>query len=275
MAGDCCCRAWSAASADRRVPAVPPLAGFDRERIDEDARWRDLRNTGSQAARDALFAHHASFARAIALRRFRERARGDVERAEFVQLAYVALLEAIDRFDPAVGAPFRAYAVRRIEGAIADGLRRSSDAREQLSWRARLRKERLRSLLPCAQAAGTLAGSLDAFLDLAMGIAIGVMLEETMMYRAQGECASGAEPLPAAYASAAWRELLRRLQSEIDGLDPRMQVILRLHYEDGLAFEQVGQVLGVSKSRVSQLHKEVLTSLRKRLRSQGHFSITG
>ena len=135
--------------------------GEDHE---EGALWR-LARDGSASAREALFARHADFARQVAARCYRERQRGDLEVLELRQLAYTGLLEAIDRFDPERGIPFRGYAHRRISGAVLDGIAQASEVREQLAFRSRLRAERLRSLAPSAVDGLDAAEALQALVD--------------------------------------------------------------------------------------------------------------
>ena len=113
-----------------------PLVGED----DDIVLWRELHGSRSVKAREALFAQHLPFARSIALRHFRERARGELELTDFQQLACAGLLDALDRFDPERGIPFRGYAGRRISGSILSGIARMSEARDQASRRARTRR---------------------------------------------------------------------------------------------------------------------------------------
>ena len=109
----------------------------------EAALWREFKATGSNLVRQKLFDLHIAFARQIAAKHFLDRKSGDIEFSDLSQLAYTGLLEALDRFDPARGVPFRPYARRRISGSILDGLVHMSELREQMSFRQRARKERL------------------------------------------------------------------------------------------------------------------------------------
>lgn len=240
--------------------AAPP--GADPDEADA-ALWRAARDGGRPAAREALFAAHAPFARMIAGRHFRDRRSGDIEFADLSQLAFTGLLEAIDQFDPAHGVPFRRYAGRRISGAIVDGLAKMSEVRQQISTRNRMRAERARSLCEIDVRKATGAEAMAALIETAVGLALGFMLEGTGLYvAAQDERESTAN----AYEHLAWKETVQLITAEVAKLPEREREIIRRHYLDGLNFEQIADLLGVSKGRASQLHKVAIDLLRKRLK---------
>ena len=90
----------------------PPLPSESRE--DEAALWREYATGGSASARQKLFDLHHAFARRIAVKHFLDRKSGDIELADLCQLAFTGLLEALDRYDPDRGIPFRGFARRRM-----------------------------------------------------------------------------------------------------------------------------------------------------------------
>ena len=249
------------------MAARSPLpADFDAEGA---LPWRAMREDGCAAARERLFAFYLPFARSLAGRQYKGRKGGDVDYEDFVQLAVAGLLEAIDRYDPAKGVPFRGFAVRRINGSILDGLARSSEMREQISFRHRVKRERLRSLA-ADEAADLPAGdALEALIDMAVGLAIGFMLEGTGLYREDG----AALAQPTAYDSLAWKDLVGRLTAELGRLPERDRAILQLHYLDEVSFETIAILHGVTKGRISQLHKAALELLRKRISGAGGFRL--
>jgi len=223
----------------------------------------------SQTARERLFDLHMGFARSIARRHHREQAGADIEVSDLYQCAYTGLLEALDRFDPERGTPFRAFAAHRISGSVLDGIARASEVREQLSWRRRVRRERVRSLAECEHADEIPA--VERLAELALGLALGFMLEGTGLFE-DGE--AGGENAPhTAYESAAWKETVDHLQAELAALPEREQVILRQHYINGVSFDDLASLMSVSKGRISQLHGAALLLLRRRLRGRGHFRL--
>lgn len=254
------------ASTGREIPGI----ALSSEDDDETALWRRLETDGGSAARERLFSLHANFARTIARRHHREHSRGDIDLVDLYQHAYTGLLEAIDRFDPDVGAPFRAFAAHRISGSVLDGIARMSEVREQISWRRRVRQERLRSLSE-AESGKQGTPPIETLAELAVGLALGFMLEGTGLFAKSEDDEAVNQAAETAYDSLAWKELVQQLQAEVLALPERERTILQEHYIHGVAFEQLASLLDLSKGRVSQLHRAALLLLRKRLREHGHF----
>ncbi len=246
-------------------------SGFSKEPdAAEAALWRAFRSHGSAAAREQLFTYHAAFARNIAGRHYHERSRGDIDLQDLHQLAYTGLLEAIDRFDSQRGVPFRPFAAHRISGSIRDGILRMSEVREQMSWRHRVHRERIQSL----GVAGFEQEPIEKLTELVVGLALGFMLEGTGLFvpedGGQGDIHTNART---AYDSLAWKEMITQLKNEMLCLPQREQTILRKHYLDGVGFDDLSFLLGISKGRISQLHHAALVLLRKRMARHGHVQL--
>jgi len=248
-------------------------SGKARPNPEEAALWKAFKEENSSLARQDLFTLHYPYARKVARRHFLDRRTGDIELADLYQLASAGLLEAIDHFDPDLGPPFRVYARRRVSGSVLDGIAKMSEVREQISFRNRVRSERVRSLtvedaefLPAADA-------LDALIDIAVGLALGFMLEGTGLYAADEAVRNSPTPANNAYVSLAWKEAVSRVIGEGDALPAREQTVIRSHYLTGLNFDQIGALLGVTKGRVSQLHRAAIALLKKRLNRAGDFKL--
>lgn len=236
------------------------VSGLDlvvRARWVEASLWRRLRSGAEEDCRGLLFDRYVGLARAIARRHFRRRSATRIDRADFEQFAYEGLLQAIDRYDPLRGVPFGAYAVRRIVGNIADGIARMSEVDAQISHRHRIEQERLHSLRN--DAANGPDDALAALSDAAVGLAIGLMLESLT------GAADAADPAPNAYESLQWREVQARLAREVERLPEREATIIRHHYDNGLPFARIAELLELSRGRVSQLHRSALERLRKKV----------
>lgn len=225
---------------------------------DDTSLWRELQ-AGSQAARAKLFDRHAGFARSLALRHFRQRTGGDIELDDLKQLAYAGLLEALLRFDPDRGAPFQAFAARRIRGSILDGVAKTSELREQLAHRRRIRRTRVESLAPEVEALSA-ADAMEQLSDLVTGLALGFMLDKGLFVAGEE-----ADDQPNAYQSLAWRQLTRRVVAEVRALPDRERTIIEQHYGHGVDFQRLGLLLGVTKGRISQIHKDAIQRLRRSL----------
>lgn len=223
----------------------------------EASLWRRFRFERELRCREQIFTRYRGLARSIAARQLSGRPRNGVGLDDMEQFAYEGLLHAIDRYDPLRGIPFGAFARRRIIGSIADGASQMNEADAQHSYRRRVHNERARSI----QADSSSPDPLRALAELATGIALGLMLEGTSL----AESANGADHRPNAYESLAWRELQALLVREIGRLPDREAAIVRQHYENGVSFAHISQLLGLSKGRVSQLHASALAKLRARI----------
>ena len=225
----------------------------------EASLWRRFRYEREFRCREQLFTRYRVLANALARRQFRSRPRNGVEMGDMEQFAYAGLLQAIDRFDPLRGIPFGAFARRRILGSISDGTSTMSEVDAQYTYRRRVERERMRSIARPEEDQAN--DPLRALSELATGLALGLMLEDTSLI--EGE--NGVDHRPNAYESLAWRQLQSLLVEEVGRLPEREAIIIRQHYEHGVSFSQIAQLLGVSKGRVSQLHAAALGKLRVRL----------
>jgi len=227
----------------------------------EAALWRRLRDDEDIQCREMLFDRFAQLARTIARGEFRRRPAYGLERADFEQLAFGGLLEAIDRYDPLHGAPFEAYARPRIRGAIADGLARSSEGAAQFNARRRVETERLHSLMP-NMAPGQNLNAIAALADLAGALAIGIIAENATLAGRRSD--SGL----AAYEGLAWRDMQIRVLEEIDELAGAERTVMQQHYLNDVPFNEIARLLRLSKGRIAQIHRAALTRLGVRLRQK-------
>jgi len=219
----------------------------------EASLWRRLRLEAETACRETLFNRYADYARAIARRFFKRRSPPKPELSDYQQFAYEGLLQAIDRFDPLNGAPFRAFARRRIAGSIVDGLARMSELDAQVSHRSRMEQERVRSLTSERETEG--GEALPALSELAVELALGLILEGTSLL----------DPRPTAYESLVYRQMQTHLAEAVQHLPEKEAAVIRQHYENGLSFVQIARLLNLSRGRISQLHRAALKTLRKRI----------
>ena len=238
-----------------------------------ESAWSAWHDSEEPTARDWLVVHYASLVKFVAGRLSAGLPRS-VDTGDLVSAGVFGLMNAIDRFDPAHGAKFESFAIPRIRGAILDSLR-------ALDWVPRTVRSRSRAV---QDAIGTLEGNLgraptdeeiaaqlgigtDELGDWLADIAAGSVgpLDHVAMDSAAAEDTHETQP-GHALEQAELRDAMRR---EIGRLPEREQAVLILYYDDGLTLAEIGEALGVTESRVSQIHSKAVLQLRSRLASAG------
>jgi RNA polymerase sigma factor for flagellar operon FliA len=233
-------------------PAGTPEAGVV---IDHDGLWQCYVQTRDRALRDRLIGIHGRLARILAAKLYARRTVAQVDFDDYLQYAHVGLIESVERFDPARGVKFPTFAATRITGAILNGLESESELHEQLAARRRVVAQRTASLV---EAPGDASPDLFARLaEVAVGLAVGFMLEGSGMYQA-GESEAPCD----SYSGIAIRQLSKRLHDAVAALPERQRSVVVLHYFQQRPFEAIALEMGLSRGRVSQLHKEALARLR-------------
>ena len=244
---------------------------------DELQLWRDYRATDSPELREQLILRYAPLVKYVA-GRMAVGMPSHVDRRDLASYGMFGLLDAIDKFDVDSGNRFETYASRRVRGAIVDELR-------SMDWVPRSVRRKARAI---ERAIATLQQQLDrAPTDEELAEELGIDPETLADHLTQVSMTSIAA-LDGALSGAdgdtitvidtvvdddqvtpdqavdeqALRELLR---SAVGRLSDREQQVLALYYFEGMTLKQVGEILGVTESRVCQIHSKSILSLRGRL----------
>lgn len=246
--------------------ALPQTLTPERER----ALWIALRERGDPTAREALLAHHMPYARVIAGKLYAGRTHDDIEFDDYLQYASVGLLEALDRYEPERGAQFRTYASTRMMGAVLDGLERLSERQQQIALRQRLRAREARA----ASLAQDVGAARDAVLlqqmaNVGIGLALGILLDGMGMIESDTPLV-----VPGPYEGVALRQMQRRVRDLVKDLPDPERRIVRHHYLQGLPFDEIAEQMGLSKGRISQLHKRAIERLRCALKETNEVDAT-
>lgn len=199
-----------------------------------------------------------------------------VELDDLMQAGLIGLLEAAANFDPSRGASFDTYAGIRIRGAMLDEVRKSD-------WTPRSVHQRHRQIVEAIQRieARTGGAAEDAEVARELGMSINEYHDalrdaaSCRLFSLEQPFTSVDEPLevpaerePGPETRAQATELKGRLAEAIGGLPEREQLVLSLYYHEELNLKEIGTVLGVSESRVSQIHSQALLRLRARLEAE-------
>lgn len=215
---------------------------------------------------DELVRNHADLVRRIAYH-LCARLPSSVEADDLVQAGMVGLLEAAAQYQDGKGATFETYAGIRIRGAMIDSLR-------QLDWAPRSVHRRAREVARAIEEIEreTAQEAPPATVAARMGISLNeyhnIVQDAASCHLASLEDMEGIDPGDErldplrAVADAGFRVALAEA---IEGLPEREKLVMSLYYQDELNLKEIGMVLGVTESRVSQLHGQAVSRLKARL----------
>jgi len=273
-------RAAARAVSGPLLAEVPTQRGAAPEEVDAAvALWAEYGTTRCPSAREGLILHYASLVSAVASR-VGMRLPSTVEQADLVSYGMFGLIDAIEKYQPDRSVKFESYASARIRGAIIDELR-------AMDWVPRSVRTKARSV---DRAYAELEGRLHrAPTEPELASHLGVSVEDlravysqlsTVNIAALDELLGGADDRatgvslvdtlgdersqdPAGSMEAAETKFL--LSRAIEQLSERERIVVVLYYYEGMTLAEIGRVLGVTESRISQMHTAAMLRLRTRL----------
>jgi RNA polymerase sigma factor FliA len=262
------------------TPRKPPSRRFSQ--AEALSLWRRYRATNDPRLRDRLIMTYAPLVKHIVYRKIRE-VPSHQEADDYISRGLEALITSIDRYDPARGATLEQFLWTRIHGAVLDELRRQD-------WAPRSVRRFDREVATAARSFRAIHGREPADEELADALAVSV--DELRAHRADvmradvgslnataadGDDDEGIERVETLHSgdersrpehAAMISDTKRAFRRAFDTLTTREQEVIVLLYVKHLTLREVGEVLGVTESRVSQLHSGIRNKLRERL--QGH-----
>jgi RNA polymerase sigma factor for flagellar operon FliA len=258
------------------APSTP-----SRRRVSADealALWSEYKRTSDLQVRNRLVMTFAPLVKYIVFKKVRELpARCEVE--DFISCGLEALISSIDRYDPAKGATLEQFAWTRIHGAVLDELRRQDWAPRSLRrWERDIAKAReqfstIHGRRPTRdELADSLAVSVEELRRRQDDIAVSdvtslntlvISDDETTVERID-TLAAGDERLDPEHASAT-TEAKAKFRSAFERLPQREREVAVLLYVKNLTLREIGDILGVSESRVCQIHSQLKRTLKSQL----------
>lgn len=234
------------------------------------ALWLDRGGPRDRTVRDLLVAHYGPLVRAVAAR-MAVGLPASVEVSDLVQAGVFGLLDAIARFDPTRGIRFETYAAQRIRGAMLDELRAQD-------WVPRTVRSRIREIERTREQLERRLGRAPDRREIAaeLGLPLRELVRAGQHRRlvsveALAESASSVaesvvdESAPDPAEVFALHETHRELAAAVRLLDERDRLVVQLYYVENRTLAEIGRLLGVTESRVCQLHARMVVRLRGRL----------
>jgi RNA polymerase sigma factor FliA len=241
--------------------------------------WLQYRKTGDQALRDRLILTYAPLVKYVA-GRLGSGLPAHVDEGDLVSYGLLGLIGAIERYDPGRDVKFETYAIARIKGAIIDELR-------ALDWVPRSVRSRAREIERAMTELEAKLGTAPTDEQIADKIGITVAeLEESLTEIARSSIAaldelwtvSGSDgdqvalidtiediEAPDPQGQLSQTEMKEAIADAIARLPEREKLVVTLYYYEELTLREIGEVLGVTESRVSQLHTKAILRLKARL----------
>jgi RNA polymerase sigma factor for flagellar operon FliA len=242
--------------------------------------WRRYKNDSDERARERLVVAYSPLVKFIA-GRMASGLPAHVEEADLVSYGLLGLIGAIERYELDRDVKFETFAVARVKGAIIDELR-------SLDWVPRSVRSRARSIETAnaeleaelgrgptdEEMAERLEIDVDDFHDALLEIANSSLLALDDLWtfadpEGGGSQISVLDTIRDPHAAdpeteAQTMELKDRLADAIESLPERERLVIALYYYENLTLREIGEILGVTESRVSQLHTKAVLSLRSR-----------
>ncbi|MGH2757815.1 MAG: RNA polymerase sigma factor WhiG [Actinomycetota bacterium] len=244
-----------------------------------DEAWSQYKDTGSGAARDNLILHYSPLVKYVA-GRVAVGLPANVEQADLISYGIFGLIDAIDKYDQSRGIKFETYAISRIRGAIIDELRAIDWVPRSVRFKAREVEKAYSSLenrlkrppsdAEIAEEMGITVDELTSIYTQLSTVSL-VALDELMSGEGErGDKTSLVETLEdtrtASPMEAFESEEMKSILAEaINRLPEREKVVVTLYYFEGLTLAQIGEVLGVTESRICQMHTKAVLALKGKI----------
>jgi RNA polymerase sigma factor for flagellar operon FliA len=244
--------------------------------------WRRYKSDSDARARERLVLAYSPLVKYVA-GKLGASLPAHVEEADLISYGLGGLISAIERFDPSRETKFETYALTRIRGAIIDELRtldwapRSVRARARQIERVNIKLEsRLQRAPTDEEMASELGTTIPEFHEHLLQIANSTIVALDELWSgtdAGGDQVSLLDTLPDRAAPDPQllvdeSELRDRVSDAIAALPEREKLVIALYYYENLTLREIGEVLGVTESRISQLHTKAVLRLRSKLGSE-------
>jgi RNA polymerase sigma factor for flagellar operon FliA len=246
---------------------------------DTQSLWREFKRTKDKAIRDRLILTYAPLVKFVA-GRLGSGLPTHVDENDLVSYGLLGLIGAIERYDPDRDVKFETYAMSRIKGSIIDELRamdwvpRSIRSRARDIERAMVQLEAKLHRAPTdeelAQKMGITEEELNDSLSDISRSSIAALDEMWTVSGTGGDAIALIDTIedttgPEPQTALAQTELREALAEAIARLPEREKLVVTLYYYEELTLREIGEVLGVTESRVSQLHTKAILRLKARL----------
>lgn len=229
------------------------------------------------ANKDQLITEHAPLVKRLAYQ-LKAKLPPSVEADDLIQAGMMGLLDAVNRYENTHGAQFETYAVQRIRGAMLDELRNTD-------WLPRNLRQNMRKIEKAMSALQQSLGRMPSEIEIAQALKVSLVEYQDMLNEGSGHqlvyyedyhdedhdnfldryCTDiSGDPLTGLLEDGFKSALI----AAIENLPEREKILMGLYYEQEMNLKEIGAIMGVSESRVCQLHGQAISRIRANLRGQ-------
>ncbi len=244
--------------------------------------WRQFKESGEERLRERLILHYSPLVKYVA-GRVGVGLPPNIEQADLVSYGIFGLIDAIEKFDLERAIKFETYAISRIKGAIIDELRAIDWIPRSVRYKARevekayaaleARLHRTPTEVEVAGELGIALEDLHAIFSQVSFVNVVALDELLSAGQERGDKLSLVDTLEDTKAedpvqAFETEETKYLLAKAINTLPEREKIVVTLYYYEGLTLAEIGQVLGVTESRICQMHTKAVLQLRGKLADQ-------
>lgn len=240
---------------------------------ESEALWQVYRVSRSVEARNRLVLHYGWLVRAIT-RRVMAVSGDYAENDDLSSCGTIGLINAVEKYDCTKGVTFETFATYRIRGEILDFVRRSD-------WVPRGVRKRVLEMKQAENELSMVLGRRPSDIEICERLGIEkktlaktrtsmerfhVLSLEEMLHEKVGELSGGESPESALQEN----ELLNMLAKAVEGLPERDRLVITLYYYEELTLKEISEVIGVTESRVSQIHSRAVDRIKRHMQAYIH-----
>lgn len=248
--------------------------------FDIQKHWLSFSRSSSHSSKNQLMTHYIWLVKYV-LQQMNLPSNSILDSEDFLSIGILGLNEAIDRFDLNRGVKFESYAIPRIKGIIQDELRK-------LDWLSRTARKKASELLQASDSLRSANGrevtqeeimnklnvspeEYQSYLAAAAAAKASIAFSENT----QGNMGEDEKDILEELPDYSQENTLEKIENEervgfivdyLKNLGERKRLVMTLYYYESLTFKEIGDVLNVSESRVCQIHSQVVSDLRVKLK---------
>jgi len=256
-----------------KTVTIPPAAGDELVTL-----WESFKRDANADAREKLILHYAPLVKYVASR-VATGLPASVDQHDLVSYGMFGLIDALEKFEPGRGNKFETYAIPRIKGAIIDELRAMDWVPRSIRFKARelekaqadleAKLKRRPSEEELAERLGMSRRELHAMVSQISFVSVLALDEVVSAGSDRGDQVTLMDTIADKGLDPTWglesQEMRGLLAAAINSLSEREKIVVTLYYFEGLTLAEIGEILGVTESRVCQIHTKAVGGLRGQL----------